>query len=445
MLPGTRPPRAALAVLPFSNHTREDEFAHFADAFSTELAATLRRLPGIRVAPSASSMAFGARRAMDEIARALNVGAIVDGQVRRSGGQLAIAVDLVRVPDGERLWGQRFNRPTRDAFTLQGEIASGVARALHVSPPVLPQAPSLEAYDLYLRARTAAGTSRSALERALEYFERALALAPDFTAAHAGLASTAVALIVYGYVPAPGIAPRARSAATRAIEADPTCIEARVARAMLALFVDWTPGAAHADLLAAQSAEPDSPEVSRSLAWHAALTGDVSTATAAAGHAVALDPLSAVSHITQSTIGTALRRGDDARRAAMKAIELAPSSFMAHRALAAAEVLDGNVDAARPELDQATLLSRRHQWCVAELAVVCSRLGDRAAADALHEELMRRSTTEYVQRHVLALTSAALGRSSDAAALLEQARRLREPLPFLRLWPYFDGLQLSVF
>jgi serine/threonine-protein kinase len=443
VLPGTRP-AAILAVLPFANLSVEHEYDHFAAAFTRELTGALRRLPGVRVAGRTSAAAFAGRaRELDVIAGALGAAAVLDGRARRSRRQIAVDAELVSTGTGARLWTGQFSRPVTDALAVQMEIAAGIARELQVPHPAVGVArtPNADAYDLYLRGRSTTGVSRESLERGLEYFERAAGLDPEFGSAHAALAGTAAWLGAYGHLPFPGLIPRVRAAAARALDLEPSSAEARLALGMLALLADWNADAAARELEHALDADPHDAEVHRWRAWRFVVQGRGADAVEAARRIVSLDPLSGAALATLALVHVWLRQAVAAVDAGQLAIAADPNSFLAHRALAAALVIAGDAHAARPELDQAVLLSRRHPWCLAELAVVCSQLGDRRAAEALHDELLRRSPQEYVQRGVLAQTSAALGQLEDAFKLLDQAARLREPLPLLRRSPYFDAIR----
>ena len=441
MLPGTGP--TTLAILPFANVSADHEFDHFADAFSSELTRTLRRLDGVRVAPRTTSAVLASRhRDPGLIADTLQVAAVLDGRVRRSIRQLVIDTELVRTQDGGRIWAGHFSRSGREAVAVQAEIAAAVARELQVPDrPADARLPHPDAYDLYLRGRGATGVGRAALERSLEYFERAVALDPEFGAAHGALAAAAVACGLYAHQPFSGLAPRVRAAAGRALDLGADAAEARLALAAVALLVDWDVAAAARELHGSGAQAGDEPDA---LSWQArlfVLQGRGAEAIAAARRAVRLDPLSAWAHAALTWVHVWLRQPEAAVAAGEHAVAVDPASFAAHRALGAALVIAGDTNAARPELDQAVLLSRRHQWCLAELAVVCAAIGDRQAAEVIHAELVRRSPHEYIQRIGLAQTSAALGRLEDAFKLLDQAARLREPLPFVRLSPYFDSVR----
>jgi TolB-like protein/tetratricopeptide (TPR) repeat protein len=443
VLPGTRPP-SNLAVLPFANLTVDQEFDHFAGAFTFELAGTLRRLPGVRIAARASSAAFAGRgRELDVIAGALGVGTVLDGRARRSRKQLTVDAELLSTESGTQLWAAHFTRPAGDVVAVQAEIAHGIARELCVphTHPAPKHVPSADAYDLYLRGRSDPGSGRVALERNLEYFERAVAIDPGLGTAYAALASTAVNLGALGHLPFPGLAPRIRSAAARALDLDDGVAEARQALAILVFLADWDLEAAASELDRAIAADPYDAEAQRWRAWLMVAQDRAGEAVEAANRLVVLDPLSSSALATLALVHAWLRHGQAAVDAGERAIAVAPASFMAHRALAVGHLITGNLSAARPELDQAVLLSRRHPWCLSELAVVCAMLGDRQTAETLHGELVRRSPHEYVQRVLLAQTSAALGRLEDAFKLLDQAARLREPLPLFRLSPYLDSVR----
>lgn len=446
MLPGTRPP-FALAVLPFSSSGSDPEFDYFADAFSGELARALGRLPGLRVAARASSRAFRERTAEPgEIRSALGVEHMLRGGVMRAGTRLRVAARLVTVADGSALWAERFDRDLGDVIAIQEAIVRGVVSRLGL-PAVEPRryvsygTARLDAYELYLRGRSVAALGRASLERGVECFERALAIDPEFGTAHAALAAAAVALCVYGFTPAAGLAARARAAAARALALGCAHDEAHLALATLAILVDWNAEAASRSFQDAIAAAPHDPDVRAWHAWLHVFAGRAADAVEEGRRAVDWDPLSPIAHGMLALVHVLARQPADALAAGERAVAVDSASFMAHRALAAAHLIAGNLEAARPELDQAVLLSRRHQWCLSELAVVCGQLGDLQTAEALHEELVGRSTHEYVQRFVLAQTAAALGRLEDAFRLLGQAVKLREPLPLIRLWPYLDSIR----
>ena len=443
-LPGTPTP-LALAVLPFASLATDPDYDHFAEAFTGELALTMARVPGIRVAGRESTRLVKGRATDPRmIAAALDVAVVLDGSVSRSDTQVSIAAELVRAADGARLWTDRFDRALDDLSTIQRDVVDAVTRVLRV--PAVVERPTIdrphaEAYEWYLRGRAGSLLRRSSLERSLECFERAVAIDPRFPAAYAALSSTAVALGTQGFTPVNGLVPRARVAARKSIELDGHGPEARLSLATMAMLVDWDLATSDRELRDAAAIDPYASDVRRWQAWLHAFAGRTDASVEAADAAVALDPHSVTAHSTRALVLAVGRRPVQAIAAGQRATTVDPHSAVAHRGLAAAHLVSGDLDSARPELDQAVLLSRRHPWPVAELAVVCAGLGDLDAAERLHNELVQRSTQEYVQRFVLAQTAAALGRIEDAFRLLDQSVKLREPLPMIRLWPYLDAIR----
>jgi tetratricopeptide (TPR) repeat protein len=186
------------------------------------------------------------------------------------------------------------------------------------------------------------------------------------------------------------------------------------------------------------------PRTSEARSWHAFLLSFAdrfNEALAEARLAIELDPLAAV---PQNILAAVLFiHGDHAGAlaAATRAVALEPTSFVSHRSVGLAHYGAGRFAEARHAFEHALALSGRHQWMVAELCATLARLGDRAAADALHAELLARGGTEYIQRFVLTVTATALGRIDEALTMIEEACALREPVSFARLWPFFDPLR----
>jgi non-specific serine/threonine protein kinase len=232
----------SIAVLPFADLSSGRDQEYFCDGLAEELIAALARIQGVRVASRTSSFQFrGTGTDVRAIGERLGVGALLEGSVRRAGDRLRVTVQLVSTGDGYQLWSERFDRQMEDVFAIQEEIAESVARALRL---VLSdgdrdalqsrRTSSLEAYELYLRARQILNSLRG-LRVAVPLLERAIELDPSFALAHAALAE--VSHWLYAWSGArPEDLRRAEAASQRALGLAPDLAEVRVARgAALAL------------------------------------------------------------------------------------------------------------------------------------------------------------------------------------------------------------------
>ncbi|MBV9570605.1 MAG: hypothetical protein JO056_05115 [Alphaproteobacteria bacterium] len=221
-------PPGSVAVLPFANVSGDPSKRYFSDGLSDELINGLARIPSLRVAARSSSFAFaGKDQDARSIARALNVGALLEGSVRESGNRVRITAQLVSGKDGYQLWSQSYDRELTDILALQDEIARAVTVAL--SARLLPKSHAApidaQAYRFYLQGKyLSAKANPDDLEKAIALFGKANAAAPRYAPAYAETASAALELAeVYGK--SNWLTP-AEVAATRAQELDPENLQA---------------------------------------------------------------------------------------------------------------------------------------------------------------------------------------------------------------------------
>jgi len=237
--------KTSVAVLPFADDHADSANAYFGEGIADELMTALGKVPGLRVASRTSSIRIGRRRDLDvrEIGRLLGVAAVVEGTVRRSGGQLRVTAQLTNASDGLTMWSEAYERENKDVFAVQNDITQAIVAALR--PELAGEGRPLtvkgnsgagttdpEAYDLYLRGlylleRRGVGVAKSA-----DYFSQAIEKDPNFARAHAGLASALEFFPYFTSVSAARVESRVRAAAARALQLDPTLAEPRVALAM---------------------------------------------------------------------------------------------------------------------------------------------------------------------------------------------------------------------
>ena len=237
----------AVAVLPFENLARDSASEYISDGLTDEVLATLDRVPTLRVASRATSFAYkGKHEDPRSLAKALGVDALLTGSVRRDGDVIMLQTQLVSASTGLPLWSQTYERPLQDLFQIQGDIARSIASALRVTlaPGVVPSTRATKdavAYDLYLKGRQfmrdAALGDSGKLELAADHFSRAIIRDPDFALAHAYLARTYVRLA--DHIAPRLLIPKAKAAASRAIQLDPTLIDASLALASIRLSFEW--------------------------------------------------------------------------------------------------------------------------------------------------------------------------------------------------------------
>jgi TolB-like protein/Flp pilus assembly protein TadD/tRNA A-37 threonylcarbamoyl transferase component Bud32 len=230
--------RWSVAILPLTDLTGDPGTQFLGDGLSEEITYALARVRSLRVTSRTSAFAYQERHLdIRQIGRELGVSAVLEGSVRSSGGALRVTVQLIDVATGYPLWSERYERPMRDAFAIQDEIARSVVQALRV---ILTDSerraltrvptPNPEAYEYYLRGRQFFHQARKkSLEYALQMFARSIEIDPAFALAHAGVADCCSLLHMY-YPTSAGSLAQADAASQRALELDPDSPESHAAR-----------------------------------------------------------------------------------------------------------------------------------------------------------------------------------------------------------------------
>lgn len=259
--------RRMLAVLPLENLSGDAEQEYFSDGMTEELITELGRASTEQLGVIARTSVMGYKRtkkSIRQIGRELGADYLIEGSVRRDGGRVRIAVQLIRADDQTHIWAAAFEKPAKAVLQIQAEVAQAAAQEIRVrlggreskAAEVEP-----ELYDTYLRGRfLQAQVVRPALEQAIQHFERVLEQEENFTPAWVGLAECYMRLPITSDVRPSEAFPKARAAATRAIEIDGACGEAYSARSGVRFWNEWNWKEAEEDALTAQRHNPSCAE-----------------------------------------------------------------------------------------------------------------------------------------------------------------------------------------
>ncbi len=453
----TAPALARLAVLPFDNLGRDAEQEYFSDGLTEEMISQLGSLCRGRIGVIArwSSMAFkGSPMRSREIGEALKVQYLLEGSVRRDGERVRITARLVEAAGETHLWSEAYERALTDCLSVQAEVAARIARSLAMElavPAGIGEAvaPDAEAYQAYLKGRYywnnggyAWRPGDAALDRTMEYYQRALALAPSFGAAHAALARAEVASGEYYREPPRQALLRARTTAHRALELDPGAFEAHLALADAQRLLDYDWEGAERAYQAVIASNPSDERGHRAYAALLTVLGRHAMAVQETERACELDPLCLI--VGTSAAWTRYAAGDvaEAVRLCRHTLDMDPDFPAARRLLGAALLAAGRVDDALAQLAALAEASGNDPVTLAWLAHAQARAGARAEAGALVERVQALSATRYVSGYHLALPLTALGERDRAFAALDDAWVDRDPaLPHLAVEPRFDPLR----
>ncbi|MFO7654404.1 MAG: protein kinase [Candidatus Krumholzibacteriia bacterium] len=426
---------ASIAVLPFVNMSPDPDNQYFGDGLAEELLNALAQIPGLRVAARTSAFRFrDAETDIREIGRQLNVGAVLEGSVRRAGDRLRVMAQLIAVKDGYHLWSERFDRKLDDIFAVQDEIAHAIVRKLEVELTgprdqvlVARATENLDAYNAFLEARfhlyklTPEGWARS-----LELFHEAIRLDPAYAAPHGMLAMLYGSQAWWGGAAPTEAMAAARSAAERALALDPDCTSALAALGICVWTFDRDPLAAERIMRRALILEPGSAQTLVNLAMLLNGEGRYREAAVTARLALKADPLSS---LTIAWTGAALSAaGESAESFATfrRGIELDPQHWQIRLHLGVACLRYERDEEALATLERARDLSGGASVVLATLAMCLHLLGRTDEADGLTERLHRNREHEYVPPSFFAWIAVARGEPDAALPHLEQALRERD-------------------
>ena len=353
--PGT----PSIAVLPFADLSREKDQEYFSDGLSEELLNDLAKIPGLRVAARTSSFQFkGKTEDLRTVGEKLNVATILEGSVRKEGSRVRVTAQLIKVADGFHLWSETYDRQLNDIFAVQDEIARSVAGSLKVKllgekTATPSRGTNVEAYNAYLQGRYFYGRrSKENLEKAIDYYEQAIKLDPDYAPAWAGLAAARSFQADSTYLPVEEGYRKARAAAERALALDANLAEAHEAMAWIQRSYDWDWGGADASFQRALALEPGNAVAIRGAARLAATLGRFEEAMALDRRALELDPLSVS---TSGHLGFAAYyagRLDEAIAAYKKALELNPEGVFTHTSLGRVYLAQAHPQEALAEMER---------------------------------------------------------------------------------------------
>lgn len=439
--------RASVAVVPFANTSGDAADEHFSDGLTDELISALSKVPELKVTGHTSAFALKSRGlTVRTIADTLGVATVLEGSVRRAGDRLKVTAQLVSASDNSVLWSESYDRSRKDIFTVQEEIARAIVGALapalrgQATPAKVSQPRDLATYELYLEGRYFLGRRTAAdFQRAVGYFEQAVARDPTYARAWAGLADAHVLLVVLADRPPREELPPARAAAARAIRLDATLAEAHAALGNIRETFDWDARGADEEFALAVALDPSYSTAHLYRGIHLVNRGRFDDALAELTQARALDPLSAPVRMQLGRSYVSAHRPDEAITVLRTALELNPLFAAAHVQLGEAYLEQGKTTEAVAAFRTAAVLGGARDS--AQLAYALATTGERRAAMGIVEALLASPEHSYLPPVQVAKAYVALNDADAAFAWLERGYEERAAqMRGLKVSPGFDRL-----
>ena len=449
-------PIRSIAVLPFVNAGKDSEMDYLSEGLSDEITNSLSRIPNLRVMARSTVSRYRSRADDPQgVGRDLHVDAILTGRVVNHGDELDIATELVDVSTGAQLWGERFSRNTKDASILLSAITNDLASQLR---PQLSgrERESLarvattdgEAYQLYLKGRYHAYKSTpDGLKKGIGYFEQAIEKDPHNALAYAGLADAYMEMGGgMAYLPPKDVFPKAKAAATKALEIDDTVAEAHAAFGFVKTLYDWDWAGAETEFNRAIALNPNNAYAHNRYGEYLMFVGRYDEGLSENKRAQDLDPLSPEIAGDLGYGYMVAQRYDESVIQLKKAIELDPNATWLRTMLAWTYARKGEPLQAIAEYErlgaQASAVSAENQLVAAGLGWVYATAGRRADALRVIEDLKKLASRTYVDHYWIAAIYAGLHDNDRVFEHLDISFQDHSALlAFLKPDPFWESLR----
>jgi adenylate cyclase len=418
----------SIAVLPFVNMSVDREQEYFCDGLAEELINALSKTEDLKVAARTSAFSFkGKDVKVSEIGQALNVGAVLEGSVRKAGNRLRIIVQLINASDGYHLWSERYDRQMEDVFEIQDEITLAIVEALKVKLLGAERAALLrrytentEAYHLYLKGRYY-WNKRTELKKGIEYFQQAIELDPNYALSYVGLADCYNLLAGHSGLSPKETFPRAKVAALKALELDGKLAEAHASLGFVMYRFDWDWLGAEREFKRALEMNPSYATANHWYGEFLALMGRFGESIAEMRRAQELDPLSLPINTDMGQSFFFARQYHQAEEQFRKTLEIDPNFVRAHVLLGECYEQMLRYDEAEAEFQKAVEQSGGKTLTLAALGHAYAMSGKRTAAQKMLDDLVELAQKDYVSPYDIAVIHTGLGEPDLAFAWLDKA------------------------
>jgi TolB-like protein/DNA-binding winged helix-turn-helix (wHTH) protein/Tfp pilus assembly protein PilF len=448
-----QPAISSIMVLPLENISGDPAEEYFADGMTDALIGDLAQIRGLHVISRTSSMHYkGTKKSLPQIAGEINVDAVVEGTVQRSGDRVVVRAQLIQTATDRHLWVQTYTRDLRDVLDLQSEIAQAIAREVRIQLTPGEQARFTarravqpKAYDNYLQGRYLFWNKRTEenLNKAIELFQNAIKEDPGYAPAYVGLADcyNALSVVQVGALTPVEGRRRGEEAATKALALDSGLAEAYSALGYVNHY-NWDWSAAEQHFKRAIELNPSYANAHNVYASYLMSRGRVDESSAASNRARELDPFSLSISAQRGFLLENARRYGEAIEQLRAVIAMDPNHYQAHWILGHTYAANRQFDESIAAAQKAVELSERTPGALGMLGLAYGLAGRKADATKILNELLELNRTRYVTPAALANVYIGLGDKEQAFVWLEKAYEERSNyIAYLKVFPLLDPIR----
>jgi TolB-like protein/Tfp pilus assembly protein PilF len=439
----------SLAVLPFVNASADPNAEYLSDGITESLINSLSQVPHLKVMSRDSAFMYkGKNTDAHTVGQALAVRAVLKGRVMQRGDDLEISAELIDTRDDSHIWGQQYSRKASDIFALQGDLAKEMTSMLRTrltgeaeKQMMKSYTANPEAYQDYLQGRFWWNKeTEDSLNKAVSYFQRAIAKDPNYALAYSGLADCYYALAGLDFVAPKEAYPKAEAAALKAVEIDESLAEAHASLGLIKADYDWDRSGAEREFQRAIELNPSSPLAHHGYSFALAMTGRFDEAVAEGKRTLELDPLSIPANRQLGYTFYFARQYDQAIEQLRRTLELDPNFIPALTSLGSAYLQKSMYREGIAEFEKALAISPGNTQALWRLGYAYAVTGRRAEAQKVLDELSKK---KYVPAFTMAIIYTGLGQKDQAFQWLEKSYEEHDsgPFSFVKVYPIFDPLR----
>lgn len=426
---GKFPRITSIAVLPLVNLTGDPSQEYFVDGIADELITQIARIHALRVTSRTSTVQYkGAKKSLPDIARELNVDALLEGTVERANGRIRIRVQLIAASADQHLWAETYDRQLDDILQLESDVARQIARQIgHLTSQQQTQTVrhrpvSIEAHENYLKGRYRWNQrTEPGLRAGIKHFQKAIELDPSYPEPYAGLADCYIMLANWGFMPAVEAYPNAQSAARKALELDDQLAAAHTSLAYATFLYDWDWSGAETKFRRAIELDPNYATAHHFYSIYLMAAGRHPEAQSEIRRALELDPFSLIINSVVGWIYYEGRQYDQAIQQCEKTVEMDPNYAPALLDLGTIYLKTEQYDKAIAQFERARAVAGETGVILSYLAQARALSGNKMEGRRILGKLERPAVPLFVSPWDFALVHLALGDEDKALSFLEKA------------------------